>query len=137
MFQLKKIIFLISLSWLAMPLWSQQVVDLSLEQARAYASKHNYDLRNAAIDISTAQSKVREQVATGLPQASANISYNDNIGLPVQLVPGDFFGQEGQDIEVQFGTRYSGSLGATLNQLIFSGSYLVGLQASKTFLLQS
>lgn len=137
MFQLKKIIFLISLSWLAMPLWSQQVVDLSLEQARAYASKHNYDLRNAAIDISTAQSKVREQVATGLPQASANISYNDNIGLPVQLVPGDFFGQEGQDIEVQFGTRYSGSLGATLNQLIFSGSYLVGLQASKAFLLQS
>lgn len=92
MFQFKKIIFLISLSWLSMPLWSQQVVDLSLDQARAYASKHNYELRNAAIDIETAQSKVREQVATGLPQASANIGYNDNIGLPVQLVPGDFFG---------------------------------------------
>jgi len=137
MFNFKKFLFLFSFYVLSLPLWSQQVIQLSLEQARAYAQQHNYDLRNASLDIESAEYKVKETVATGLPQASANIGYNDNIGLPVQLVPGDFFGQPGEDIEVQFGTRYSGSLGATVNQLLFSGSYLVGLQASKAYLEQS
>ncbi len=137
MFNFKKFLFLFSFYVLSLPLWSQQVIQLSLEQARAYAQQHNYDLRNASFDIESAEYKVKETVATGLPQASATIGYNDNIGLPVQLVPGDFFGQPGQDIEVQFGTRYSGSLGATVNQLLFSGSYLVGLQASKAYLEQS
>jgi outer membrane protein TolC len=137
MFNFKKFLFLFSFYVLSLPLWSQQTIQLSLEQARVYAQQHNYDLRNASLDIESAEYKVKETVATGLPQASASIGYNDNIGLPVQLVPGDFFGQPGQDIEVQFGTRFSGSLGATVNQLLFSGSYLVGLQASKAYLEQS
>jgi outer membrane protein TolC len=37
---------------------------------------------------------------------------------------------------VQFGTKYSASAGASISQLIFSGNYLVGLQAAKTYLEQ-
>ena len=137
MFSLKRLVLISGIFLLSWPLMSQQVIELSLDQARAYAQEHNYDLQNANLDVGTAQQKVKETVATGLPQANASIGYNDNIGLPVQLVPGDFFGQPGKDIEVQFGTRYSSSLGASVSQLLFSGSYLVGLQASKAYLEQS
>lgn len=116
---------------------AQEPVQLSLEQARAYAEQNNFELRNAEIDVQTAEYKVKETIATGLPQVSASVRYMDNIGLPVQLIPGDFFGQPGEQIEVQFGTKYSGSAGASVNQLLFNGSYLVGLQASKAYLRQS
>ncbi len=137
MFSLKRLVLISGIFLLSWPSMSQQVIELSLDQARAYAQEHNYNLQNANLDVGTAQQKVKETVATGLPQANASIGYNDNIGLPVQLVPGDFFGQPGKDIEVQFGTRYSSSLGASVSQLLFSGSYLVGLQASKAYLEQS
>lgn len=137
MFSLKRLVLISVIFLLSWPSMSQQVIELSLDQARAYAQEHNYNLQNANLDVGTAQQKVKETVATGLPQASASIGYNDNIGLPVQLVPGDFFGQPGKDIEVQFGTRFSSSLGASVSQLLFSGSYLVGLQASKAYLEQS
>jgi outer membrane protein len=137
MFNIKKGLILMWMGFLGLTSAAQQPVVLTLEQARDYARKHNYELRNAQLDIETARFKVKETVATGLPQVSANISYNDNIGLPVQLVPGDFFGQPGEDIEVQFGTKYSANAGASVNQLIFSGSYIVGLQASKAYLEQS
>jgi outer membrane protein len=110
---------------------------LSLDEAKKLALENNFDLRNSLNDIETARYKVKETVATGFPQVDATINYMDNIGLPVQLVPGDFFGEPGKDIEVQFGTKYSSSAGASVNQLIFSGSYIVGLQAAKAFLEQS
>lgn len=137
MFNFKREILTFSSIILCLQMFAQQPVVLSLENAREYALKHNFELRNAQLDIETARYKVKETVATGLPQASASIGYNDNIGLPVQLVPGDFFGQPGEDIEVQFGTKYSSSLGASVTQLLFSGSYLVGLQASRAYLEQS
>lgn len=114
-----------------------QPISLTLEKARYQAVEYNYSLRNAALDIEKAQYKVKETIAIGLPQASASVGYNDNIALPVQLIPGDFFNQPGQDIEVQFGTKYSASVSGTINQLLFSGSYIVGLQASRAYLEQS
>lgn len=134
---LKSKILLAACSLWMLTTQAQEPVQLSLEQARTYAEKHNFELRNAEIDVQTAEYKVKETIATGLPQVSASVRYMDNIGLPVQLIPGDFFGQPGEQIEVQFGTKYSGSAGATVNQLLFNGSYLVGLQASKAYLRQS
>jgi outer membrane protein TolC len=116
---------------------AQDTLTLSLDEAKKMALKNNFELRNSLNDIETARYKVKETVATGFPQVDATINYMDNIGLPVQLVPGDFFGEPGKDIEVQFGTKYSSSAGATVNQLIFSGSYIVGLQAAKAYLEQS
>lgn len=116
---------------------AQQPISLSLKQAQEIAAENAYNVRLAETDIETARQQVKELTATGLPQVNGSIGYNDNIGLPVQLVPGDFFGQPGQDIEVQFGTKYSANAGLSVNQLLFSGSYLVGLQAANAFLEKS
>ena len=112
-------------------------MQLNFQEARQFALEHNRELKTTALDIDKARYQVKESVSIGLPQVDVAVSYNDNIALPVQLVPGDFFGQPGEEVEISFGTKYNAMLSGTINQLIFSGSYIVGLQAAKAFLEQS
>jgi outer membrane protein TolC len=110
------------------------VLYFSMDSARAYAREHNYDVINALKDIEIARKQVIETRAIGLPQVNASVAYNDFIDIPTQLIPGEFFDQPaGSFIPVQFGTKYSVSAGATASMLLFSGEYIVGLQASRTF----
>ncbi len=107
---------------------------ISLEDAKKYAFDNNYDIINAMKEIEIARKKVTETTSIGLPQVSGSIAYNDFINIPTQLIPGEFFGEPaGTYIPVEFGTKYNMSFSATLSQLIFSGEYIVGLQASRTF----
>lgn len=113
---------------------SGEIIRISLEDAKAYALENNYDIINAMKDIEIARKQVAETRAIGLPQVNASIAYNDFINIPTQLIPGEFFGEDpGSFIPIKFGTRYNMSLSGTVNQLIFSGEYIVGLQAARTF----
>ncbi|MEZ4857577.1 MAG: TolC family protein [Flavobacteriaceae bacterium] len=107
----------------------------SLEEAVTFALDSNYTALNARRDIAKAIKKKWETTATGLPQISGNVSYINNLKQPVSLIPSEFFGGEpGTFSPVVFGTKQNASATATLEQLIFDGSYLVGLQAAKAFL---
>ena len=76
-----------------------------------------------------------ETTATGLPQISADISYNNWIEQQISLIPAEFFGgMPGDFIEVAFGTQQTVNGTVTLKQKLFDGSYLVALQASKVYL---
>ncbi|MEO5909300.1 MAG: TolC family protein [Pelobium sp.] len=111
-----------------------QTHNFNLEQCINYAYEHQNTLLNAAIDQKIAASKVRETIGIGLPQISGSADLRDFLKTPTSLLPAEFFGgQAGQFIPVQFGVKYNSSLGLSVNQLLFSGSYLVGLQASKTY----
>ncbi len=134
MFRKIKVLFIVSLFMAPSALLAQQVVEVDLATARRYAQERNHNLRSAGLDVEAAKYRVHESRATGLPQVSASINYMDNIAIPVQLIPGEFFGFPDENLEVQFGTKYSASMGANISQLIFSGNYLVGLQAAKTYL---
>ncbi|MBD3289765.1 hypothetical protein GF337_13240 [candidate division KSB1 bacterium] len=106
-----------------------------LHTARQYAIQHSYDAQNSRLDIVAAKKKLREVTAGGLPQISGSVSFNDYLDIPTSLIPGEIFGGEpGSTIAVRFGRQYNATLGISANQLIFSGSYFVGLQASKIFL---
>ncbi len=112
----------------------KEVMYFSLDEARQYARDHNYDIINAMKDVEIARKKVSETTAVGLPQISGSVAYKDFIDIPTQLIPGEFFGEApGTFIPVKFGTKYNMSLSGTANQLLFSGEYIVGLQASKAF----
>ncbi len=112
-----------------------QKYKFTLEQAVNFALDSNYTAINARRDIAMAIKRKWETTASGLPQINANISYNNNLKLPTTLLPGEIVGGDpGTFVPVTFGTKENTSIGATLTQLIFDGSYLVGLQAAKTFL---
>jgi outer membrane protein len=106
---------------------------LSLQESIAYAQLHQSSVLNARIDEQIAKNTVKQTIGIGLPQISGNANFNDFIKLPTSLLPGEIFGQPGTQIPVQFGVKYQSSVGMEVNQLVFDGTYLVGLQASKTF----
>ncbi len=107
----------------------------SLEEAITFALDSNYTVINAQRDVVAALKQKWETTATGLPQITAGVDYINNIKQPVTLVPAEFFGGEAGSFEpVIFGVPQTMSATATLNQLLFDGSYIVALQASKTFL---
>jgi len=107
----------------------------TLEQAVNFALDSNYTAINARRDVAIAIKKKWETTAAGLPQIDATISYQNNLKQPTTLLPGEIVGGDpGTFVPVIFGTKENANIGATLTQLIFDGSYLVGLQAAKTFL---
>ncbi len=113
---------------------SQEGRQFTLEQAQQYAIINNYDLINALTDVEIAKKRVKENLAIGLPQVNASAGYNYNIELPTQLIPGEFFGGEpGTYEEIQFGTKHNAYGMPALNQLIFSGEYIVGIMASQAY----
>ena len=108
---------------------------LSLDQALSYAYAHNNQMVNAAQDVRDAYAQKWVTIASGLPQIDGGLDYQNQLKRPVSLLPGEFFGGEpGTFIPVTFGQKQQMSATATLRQQIFNGSYLVGLQAIKTFI---
>lgn len=108
---------------------------LSLNEAITYALEHNRQVLNAENDIAAAKKQKWEATATGLPQINAIVDYQNWLKQQVALIPAEFFGGEPGDFaEVAFGTKHNINATATLSQLIFDGSYLVGLQSAKVFL---
>ena len=106
----------------------EQPKSLSLQEAIDYALENNRSAINAARDIEAAKKQKWETTATGLPQIDANVAYTNNIKQQFDAIDFD------QDGIVDFGAKQSMNPSITLNQLIFDGSYLVGLQSAKVFL---
>lgn len=133
-----KKLFLIPLFIFALTAKSQEAqknYNYSLEQAIAHALANNYSAINAGRDIEASKEKKWETTAMGLPQISAGLDYTNNFVLQKSVVPAEFFGgNPGEYAEVAFGTKHNMIARANLSQLIFDGSYIVALQASKTYL---
>ena len=126
---------LIALLLFPILLWSQESKDFTLQEAIEYAKIHSYAMLNADDDIAIANKKVWETTTMGLPQINAVADYQNFLKQPIQLIPAEFFGgNEGEFSEVSFGTKQNMNTSVTLKQLLFNGSYLVGLQSSKVFL---
>ena len=115
----------LALCTFSFPAAAQSINRLSLAEAMEYAVSHNYLRRNVLLDIESAHSKVWETTASGLPQISGQMDYRHN----VTSLPTIEFG----DQKISTGVKNNLSGNITLSQLVFSGSYIVGLQASRTY----
>jgi outer membrane protein len=113
---------------------NNQTYNFSVQECINYAYEHQDSVINAKLDIKSAEYKVKETTGIGLPQVSGTATFQDYLKIPTTLLPGEIFGQPaGTFIPVQFGVKYQSSVGATADQILFDGSYLVGLKASKTY----
>ncbi len=134
---MKKIIFLTPLffAFLMHSQTKEQSYSFSLEQAINHALTNNRQAINSSRDIEISRLKRKETIAAGLPQIDGNVGYLNNLKIQTSLIPAQIFGgQPGEFSEVQFGTKHNASASIGVKQLIFSGSYLVALEASKTYL---
>jgi outer membrane protein TolC len=106
-------------------------ITLSLNKAIDLALENSYNTRAAANDIASAKEKVWETTTIGLPQINGAIDYQNFLKQPITVA--DING-DGVDEEFVFGTKQNVNASVTLSQLLFDGTYLVGLQSAKTFL---
>ena len=119
----------------------KQTVSFSLQQAQDFAYENNYDLKNSATDVKIAGKMVKQNTAIGLPQINGTASYMDYLSVPTMLMP-NFLKQmapavfkDGPDyVPMSLYVEYNVQGALQLNQLLYSGQYLVGLQTAKAYL---
>lgn len=129
---------------------AQETLNYSIQQCIDYAIQNNVNAKNARLDEKEAKADVKAITGTGLPQVNLEADFNHNFEVPTQFLP-DFISpsvygvlfQEGvlmprelgdpAVLPAQFGTKFSSSANLSLNQLLFNGSYFVGLQAARTY----
>lgn len=132
---MKKLIVLVLIVLNLQVFAQEKKYSFTLQEAITFALDSNYTTLNARRDIAKAIKQKWEVTSQGLPQINGKITYQNNLKQPVSLIPAEFFGGEpGTFAPVEFSPKQSVNASATLSQLIFDGSYLVGLQAAKVFL---
>ncbi|MBQ0736233.1 TolC family protein [Aquimarina celericrescens] len=134
-------LWLICLGWLFTTTVSAQqpptdsIYSFTLDEAIEFALENSYQSINARREVAKALKKKWETTADGLPQIDGVIDYQNQLKQPVTPLPGEFVGEEpGTFVPVIFGVKQQASATATLSQKIFDGSYLVGIEAAKSFL---
>jgi outer membrane protein len=109
----------------------------TLQEAIDFALDNNISLKNSKESVEASEARAKEVMGMGLPQLNATGSIIDNYIIPTSFIPALIFdpnAQPGELIGVKFGTQYTGNAAINLQQMIFNGSYIVGLKASKTFI---
>lgn len=132
---IQKIGFVLFLLLMSSSLWAQEGgEEFTLQEAMQYALKNNKNAQINKLDVDAAKGQVKEIQAIGLPQVNIGVNAIRNLKLPVSLVPGEVFGQpEVEFVELPFGTKNNINASLEATQLLFDGSYLLGLKAARLF----
>jgi outer membrane protein len=125
---------------------NKEILKLSISEAQTYALQNNRTIQSAKIDISSVNKKVWETIAIGLPQLNFAANYQHQFEVP-QLNFGSYLDVNAlpdgaltktnihdayrNSPPISLGVKNNTIFDFTVSQLIFSGEYIVGLQAMK------
>jgi len=128
MFRKQKQIFILLAVFVGgtLGLAAQEPLQLSLEEAVKMAHEKNTNVLNSKLDLQISERKIKETLAIGLPHLSLKSAYTF---LPV--VPTIVFGDDPNAAPIELGVKHNLTTDLTASQLIFNGSYIVGIQATK------
>lgn len=117
---------------------AQNTVVLTLDECISYALQNNPDAKNAALELLASKAIIRQNLATGLPQINGTFDFTYNAAIPLIFLP-NVPGSPGfnpdnpsEIVGLRFGVDFQSGLGVRIDQMIFDGSYFVGLKAAKT-----
>ena len=106
---------------------------MSLEECVNYALENNRNLKTTRMEEAIAETQVGETRSMGLPQVKFQSGMNYNYEVQKAFLPNEILGNpEPGFTPVQFSPEYDGNAAFSVSQLLFDGSYFVGLQAAKT-----
>jgi outer membrane protein TolC len=102
----------------------------SLNEVVDYAFKHNYNHQKQILNKAITYEKTNEVLTMGFPKINGSVGYQNNFQIPTTLLPAEIAGgPAGAFVPVQFGLPNNANVSLNLQQLIFDGRYLVGVQA--------
>ena len=119
------------------PLKAQTKTDsmaFTLQQAMEYATENAFQSKSAAYNIEAAEKKVWEYIAIGLPQADVQGQLTNNLSIQenvITMTPED--GSKPMKLKTRFGQQYNRNIAGNITQLLFDGSYLLGVKAGKIY----
>ncbi len=105
--------------------------EITLKQCVEYGIQNSLTLKKAALEVNKNKQKEKEVLATGFPQINTNFTFNDNLNLLTQLIPGEIIGKPGTLIPARFGTQYNFTAGFTASQMIYNQTLLVAVKAAR------
>ena len=145
------------------PLFAQQNGNLqfTLQDAKDYALKNSPLIKNVNIDLASAKEKIWETIAIGLPQVNGKLAGSYQLTVPENIKSFSSLSNLGSwmysadqslydltgnnsdfshiakptpteptsDADLKWGLTFD----VTVSQLIFSGTYIIGIQAFKAF----
>src|SRR5258706_911640 len=131
---MKKIFPLLVFLILQLSVGAQENSSFTLQQAIEYAYQHQSSALNAQLDEKIATARVKETAGIGLPQVSASFDAKDYFTMNYLFLGAFAGGEPGTFVGFPITTpSYSATAGVQASQLLFDGTYLVGLQAAKTY----
>ncbi len=116
--------------------WAQDANAMTLQQCIDYALQNNELGKIASLEKELAAKEVKKTIGTGLPQVEFNSGVNYNYQVQQSFVDVSNFDPSlppGTEAPIAFGQDYDANFALSLKQLIFDGSFFVGLEASKTY----
>jgi outer membrane protein TolC len=116
-----------------------EIKKFSLNEAVSFALKNNDSLKNTVLDEQIALKKVKEITANGLPQINATSSLNHFIKVPSVEIPNPFQSPTNTAATLSFpqGIPFSWNNTIQASQLLFDGTFFLGLKAAKEFVEMS
>ncbi|HET8859109.1 TolC family protein [Marivirga sp.] len=108
---------------------------MSLEECVSYALENNRNLKTVRLEEAIAETQVAETRSIGLPQVNFQTGVNYNYEVRKAFLPENFVDPNGDpenSVAAPFGVEYDANANFAVSQLLFDGSYFVGLQAAKT-----
>lgn len=123
---------LVSLLILAVPLTvGAQTTFSSLEEVIAHVKANNPGLKVENLNQQISDQRLKSAWSALLPTVRAFGTLDNNISLPVQLVPAEFLGgQEGEFAKVQFGTQFASTYGAEANLALINAANWKNIKAN-------
>ncbi|MEM8966036.1 MAG: TolC family protein [Bacteroidota bacterium] len=113
---------------------------LTLDACLAYAFQNSETIRIAELEKAISKADVGITKSQGLPQLNGSVNYNNNFAIQTQFLPAVFFADDPNEVPanappvpVRFGVNHTGTAGVSLSQMLFDGSYFVGLEAARTY----
>lgn len=132
---MRSTILSIAFVWLSAPLLFAQenkTTELSLQTCVKMAVEKNINVQTARMDQEKSGYKVDEARAALLPKVDIKGNFQDNLKLPVTVLPGSFNqANPGTPLAVQMGSPYSANASVNLNQVLYNQTAIVALQLSK------
>ncbi len=111
-------------------------LDFTLENCLKYGFENQAFVLNARLDREMAVALIGETRAEGLPQIDGSIEYSNYFNIQDAFLPKVIFDPNApldEFVPVPFSQKYNGMANLVASQMIFDGSYFVGLKAARTF----
>lgn len=122
---------IIGLAIACIPVVLQAQKKLSLQESLEYGLLHNPNVAIAQYDVDNARYRNREGYGTYLPQINGSFTLDDNLKLPVTVIPAGAFPGSTEDSYLRFGLQYNAQAVLQLDQTIYDQSKITGFKAYK------